>query len=478
MIGNRTAQRHQNIVKYPNILREYEMKPPVTSNNADERPGYQLVSGWSDRCRPISAICQKCSEWCPNRVKQGQPELDHISVSFVNGILEAGMQSGDGGRHIYSATPSPIHTDIDLVQTDNNNGMTVINITDPESPTYCFVSVTGTESKKELPQCMPLSTEDYLCAYYPLPTPSEMEETQTQADEKYTLDTIATLEGTKMVTLEVLASAWPDEYKRTLKTSLEKSPPGAPEPMPVTTTIPSLSDLTVLPSVKAALEKGDTTKLEEILWIPEKMTQIQSMLREIKPFPDSGISLLTEIIAHQMKSDDAAINLSGYALSGTQIIQIASSSNDKMRTLNLSYNKDITVDTVCQILTSFPLLKRLVLLGCMSITDDDIKEILTSDPKLFYNLEALIHPFLLKDKAFYPNAFSYIGIMSDYGKISSCSLAYFSPPAIVQALTDLLPCVTSEDARFSGIMTSGLAAQSTFCAALRDEHSHGLQQKW
>jgi hypothetical protein len=350
--------------------------------------------------------------------------------------------------------------------------VTVIDVTEPESPAYCFVSVTGTESAKKLPLCVPLSAEDYLRAYYPLPTPTEMEDTNIQQSEKYNVEAIAALDGEKMVTLEMLADAWPDEYKNNLDISLMRSPP--PLPTPVTPTIPSLSDLAVLPSVKAALETGETTTLEDILWMPAKMTQIQSTLREITPFPDSGIALLMKIITQEMKSGGPTVNLSGYALSDSQVIKIASSFKDEIKTLNLSYNEDVTVDTVRQVIMSCSLLKRLVLLGCTAITDDDVKEMLTSEPKLFYKLEAFIHPFLLKDKASYPNAFSYIGVMGDHNMITSCSLAYFSPPSIVQALTDLLPSFGTPDSRYNGASSSCFVPLAAFCAA-KDRPSG---QKW
>jgi len=142
--------------------------------------------------------------------------------------------------------------------------------------------------------------------------------------------------------------------------------------------------------------------------------------------------------------------------------------------LNLSYNEDVTVDTVRQVLTSCPLLKRLVLLGCTAITDHDVKEMLTSEPKLFYKLEAFIHPFLLKDKASYPNAFSYIGLMEDCNMITSCSLAYFSPLSIVQALTDLLPCFATPDFRYNGVSRTCLAPLAVFCSS----QDRPAGQKW
>jgi hypothetical protein len=118
------------------------------------------------------------------------------------------------------------------------------------------------------------------------------------------------------VTLEMLAEAWPHEYEKILKKkSLEQLPAPAPaEPKPVT--IPSLANLMLGPSVESALETGDTAELEDMLWMPSKTSQIQSTLRSITAFPDSGIPLLIKIIAEQMKSntDAATVDVSGYAL--------------------------------------------------------------------------------------------------------------------------------------------------------------------
>jgi hypothetical protein len=137
--------------------------------------------------------------------------------------------------------------------------------------------------------------------------------------------------------------------------SLKRSPP--PVPILLPPTIPSLSDLVLLPSsVKAVLKTGEMTMLEDILWM------------SITSFPNSGIPLLTKIITQEMTSSGPTMNLSGYALSDPQIIHITSSFSTEMKTLNLSYNDDTTVNAVCQILMTFPLLKCLILLRCTSLT--------------------------------------------------------------------------------------------------------------
>ena len=62
--------------------------------------------------------------------------------------------------------------------------------------------------------------------------------------------------------------------------------------------------------------------------------------------------------------------------------------------------------------------QRLVLLGCPSISSENIRDLLDAEHQLLNHFEALIHPFLLgilqdaSDTWPYRNAFSYIGLHS------------------------------------------------------------------
>ncbi|KAF7355234.1 hypothetical protein MSAN_01439400 [Mycena sanguinolenta] len=64
-------------------------------------------------------------------------------VSFKNSVLDAHMGSTDG---------------------DNNDGITVFDVTDPADPSYCFVSGR-----------VPLTAEQYCRAYYPVPKADRMD---------------------------------------------------------------------------------------------------------------------------------------------------------------------------------------------------------------------------------------------------------------------------------------------------------------
>ncbi|KAL8937297.1 MAG: hypothetical protein Q9216_004497 [Gyalolechia sp. 2 TL-2023] len=87
---------------------------------------------------------------------------------------------------------------------DNNNGITIIDITDLESVRYCFVDFYGMESAREVELMTPLSARTYLEAYYILD----------ELDEKTErMDLISLLEKFRerdVVTVAKLKETWPD----------------------------------------------------------------------------------------------------------------------------------------------------------------------------------------------------------------------------------------------------------------------------
>jgi hypothetical protein len=157
------------------------------------------------------------------------------------------------------------------------------------------------------------------------------------------------------------------------------------------------------------------------------------------------------------------LNLSGFSLNIAQIEHLVVAVKG-IKVLDLSYILTMDIDTVRFVLETHPQLKRLVLLGCPQISLLDIQELLCTKPELFIELEALIHPALLgelnnaHDHISYLNAFSFIGI-HQYG-FNACSLPFFSPPHVIQALTDSLGLLD----RF-GYLGSRLPIQAAFSSA-------------
>jgi hypothetical protein len=108
-------------------------------------------------------------------------------------------------------------------------------------------------------------------------------------------------------------------------------------------------------SVKVALENEDTSELEVSHSLAANQDDADPVYASRdRTFPRFGYTSSRKIIAREMKSDGPILNLSRYALSSSQVLQILASFSDDIKTLDLSYNEDIKADTVRQIQTSCP----------------------------------------------------------------------------------------------------------------------------
>ncbi|GLB42883.1 hypothetical protein LshimejAT787_1203320 [Lyophyllum shimeji] len=375
-------------------------------------------------------------------------------VSLYHAQLDADMGSSEG---------------------DNNDGITVIDITDPEDPAYCFVSATGLESEESVPHRVPLSATDYVRAYYPVPSEVDLKEERARLVEDSVQQTIAALDGVKLVELEMLAEAWPQEYRNSLAAQKDEATKAVddsevpPVPPPVTAdpaAIPSLADLSVRPAVEHALELGETEDIEQLIWLPGKAEAIIEALKPRDPFPDSGLDLLSKTLSKTIRDD--VLDLSDTFLSTEQITSLLADF-PTVKTLKLSRNPVVTVDTIKSILASTPSLRRLVLLNTQ-IANADLSNLLSTSPKLFYHLEALVHPLFYSSptKAPFPSAFAYIGIVRMMRAVAAASLPFFTPALVVQALTDYLSGYLDMLAS-SSLLTATLAPQAVFSSEVRKE---------
>ncbi|KAK7061631.1 hypothetical protein R3P38DRAFT_3302794 [Favolaschia claudopus] len=369
-------------------------------------------------------------------------------VSFKNSVLEAHMGSTEG---------------------DNNDGITVFDVTDPANPTYCFVSTFGLEAAEEVKSRVPLSAEQYCRAYYPIPHDEEKEKEGVKETEEDVKRKIDALSNERLMTLDVLAEAWPEEYQ---SSSTTKSEPAESKSSP-SNPIPALADLSLKPAIKHGVETGETEELEELAWHPGKAQLMKPILRDLKPFPESGMALLTKVLQHEWDVGKAEppLDLAGFAFSDSQLISVLKKfpGVEAVELLDLS-STSITVDTLRQLLPTMPKLRRLILLDT-SIDNETLYKLLEEEPKLFITLEELIHPAFLswQDTADYPNAFAYVGVHSSQYACSA-SLPVFTPASVIQCLTDLLgPIVGLSAYEAYGVFGTSLVPQAAFATGVRKE---------
>ena len=339
---------------------------------------------------------------------------------------------------------------------DNNDGITIIDVTDPESPAYCFASIH---------EMTPLSATQYLRGYYPKvkngsETPQDGDPDHGELEQSV-LNTLRPYEFVRMITIDMLIEAWPEEYSNKPNSAGLTIEPKDTIHMP-----PSLVDMTFVPALNYALQTGETDSLDPFMWLPGNLLKIKETLRAHNPLTAIDMALLSKAIAVEVKQTKS-VNLSHFSLTGEQLIELLST-QEGVEALNISHMQQITIDILRQLIRLLPNLRRLVLLH--TISDADILSLLSESPELFYRIDSIIHFAFLRHlgKSVFPAVFSHI-ISKDSGEVLITSVPYFTPHQVVQALTDYLSILKSED--FYTVLTSmenELPLLATYASAVRE----------
>ncbi|KAK7440622.1 hypothetical protein VKT23_016970 [Stygiomarasmius scandens] len=263
----------------------------------------------------------------------------------------------------------------------NNDGITIIDVTDPSDPGYCHVYRSGEP---------PTDARGYVNHYETLGS------VHTRQFE------IEVLDGVRNLSARELAEVWPDEYLAFINPGPTSENVDAKTQNQATQgqTIPSLADLAIAPALDHALATDDIEQLEEMIWMPGKADLMKKVLVTKSPLPDNAMSLLVKILTHELGSTSRFIlDLSVFpSLSHGQVGSLVNALLNKkpnIMSLNLSGNHNICAQTIIEVLSALPKLTRLVLLNT-SIADDQLLELMSTSPKLFYNLYDLVHPAFLR----------------------------------------------------------------------------------
>ncbi|KAL9628407.1 MAG: hypothetical protein Q9204_005905, partial [Flavoplaca sp. TL-2023a] len=126
---------------------------------------------------------------------------EHVPFPFIMTCLVTGASFNLDGYY-HKVLVEPFHMAYD--EGDNNNGITVFDITEPDNPRYCFVDFAGMESEREVDLNIPLSARTYLEAYY------ELSNAKDPNDEAGLLPLVESFESRSLITKEALAETWPD----------------------------------------------------------------------------------------------------------------------------------------------------------------------------------------------------------------------------------------------------------------------------
>lgn len=352
---------------------------------------------------------------------------------------------------------------------DNNDGITVIDVTDPESPAYCFVSICGLEGedRTNIPLMTPISATQYLRCYYPEVSKDDSETPDDDPDsddgklEQSVLDTLRPYESVRMITIDMMAEAWPGEYSNE-PNSAELSI----ESQDIIHMPPSLVDMTFVPALNYALKTGETDSLDPFMWLPGNLSKVKEILRAHNPLSANDLALLSKAIAVEV-TQTKSIDLSHFSPTGEQLIELISA-QEGVEVLNISHMQQITIDILRQLIPLLPNLRRLVLLH--TLPDADLLTLLSESPELFYRIDSIIHFAFLRrlGEAVSPVAFSHI-VTNDSGEVVVASVPYFTPDQVAQALTDYLSLLKSKDPYTTlTTMRYELPLLASYASAVRD----------
>ncbi|KAL8705557.1 MAG: hypothetical protein Q9201_001335 [Fulgogasparrea decipioides] len=128
---------------------------------------------------------------------EGEEKNGHVPFPFIATCLIMGASFNVNGYY-HGILIEPFYMSFN--GGDNNNGITIFDITDLDNVRYCFVDFEGMESKREVELMTPLSAQTYLEAYY------ELDESD---DKAGLIPLVESFQGRSLVSVGALKSTWP-----------------------------------------------------------------------------------------------------------------------------------------------------------------------------------------------------------------------------------------------------------------------------
>lgn len=239
-----------------------------------------------------------------------------------------------------------LHLGILPTDMDNNDGITVLDITEMDNIRYAFISIPGSEHDERTERLIPLDADKYMQAYT-LAYESEESELDSDLDdededeygrrdsdlEKFwrESDERTMIADIPLIDLKALQSAWPeiDWYQDILQLENAATSP-VPPPSPQRGTL-TLRETTMRETIMAGLEDdpADLSWLSEAERLPDFVGTVFSMLQKEPSLihKPSGLAVLKRLLREK-----ASIDLSFFSTMTTSQV--------------LDFMKDVTFDGV------------------------------------------------------------------------------------------------------------------------------------
>ena len=247
---------------------------------------------------------------------------------------------------------------------------------------------------------------------------------------------LSTFNEIPLITTQMLREAWPHEHFE------DKNPArgtaDARTDMSKVEAVPSLTEITLEAAVKQVVEKGSSVDLEQLPWLPGNASHVVDIFRQMEHIPNSARPLLKRALKGMVAIQSPRLDLSKLLLAREEVIELLSSFQLAVETLDLSFNALLSTEDIPAIVAAAPSVRRLVLMGCAAVKQEEVFELLREHRNQLRTLDSILHPTLLtvRKPDSHPYSFTYVARYR-YGRIACTSVPLFTPAQIVQALLDL-----------------------------------------
>ncbi|KAH9921524.1 uncharacterized protein BXZ73DRAFT_79920 [Epithele typhae] len=392
-----------------------------------------------------------------------EPTIPEIPCPYTTSLFATAwttnLEPDDRGR-TYSTGFIPLEAYTGCWDDENNEGITVIDVTDPNNPDHCFMRHEAV-----------LDAYGYLGCY-----------ADDVTDEKpkpgSDVNVLRALHKVPLIPCDHLREAWPRERFSDPPASRDQVAGNVP---------PSESgagDSHTL-AARKAVETGCIDDLVQLSRLPDGARHVKDAIGGFVPYPGNAMDLLEEVLRETHGKHPNFVDLSGIQLSREQILRVLS--DTEVNWLDLSNNAVIVADDIVPILAAAPRTRVLNLIGCSSVEDAPLLSLVRDYPPELKTLEGILHPALLDIRRPRPNAntprpsaFTLIDVctMGKHCAHAFSSLALFTPAQVVQFLSDLLPVFSVKTGALGRMFAFTMGQDHTAPAAMQGGARRGPDEPW
>lgn len=375
--------------------------------------------------------------------------------------------------------------------------MTVIDITDPTHPSYCFLP--GCDSPDDELDMTPLTAKAYLDTLFNSDKPPLF------LTAEHCREVSALLADVSLVSQRAIVEAWPAgpedcfKYDEGPAKGVENGTPGdssAPSNVLPSVTTSGVAEA-VDSSITQAITTNDVNAIAQILSQGDRYQDAMQAVRSIVgPFPDDTIPIIAYILA---AAPDTTFDLSDIQLTGEQLLAVLPK-DEPLQVVDLSGNAAFTLTGMRAVIDAQRKSKlrihRLILIRT-GVSDQDLIELM-NDPALFSHIDEVIHPLFYSWRTGPRYPFSW-GIAFNRGSYvpkhdtkEASYVALMSLPQVVQSVRLLVDAVVSKkfpfdvrDVALDALTTAGVVPKgkawgerSVWCAPVPQDAPMAVPRCW